>query len=102
MTWNPTQLPEQHGRNILITGSNAGPGYFAAEQLDATGAHIIVASRQSPVASRQSPVASCTQQKADAALASIQRPVPSAGLESLPLDLGTPASTRVRVIAEPA
>ena len=58
MTWNPTQLPEQHGRNILITGSNAGPGYFAAEQLDATGAHIIVASRQSPVASRQSPVAS--------------------------------------------
>ena len=47
MTWNPTQLPEQHGRNIFISGGDAGPGYFAAEQLDATGAHIIVASRQS-------------------------------------------------------
>ena len=50
MTWNPTQLPEQHGRNIFISGGDAGPGYFAAEQLAATGAHIIVASRQSPVA----------------------------------------------------
>ena len=101
MTWNPTQLPEQHGRNIFISGGDAGPGYFAAEQLAATGAHIIVASRQSPVASRQSPVASRNQQKADAARASIQRPVRSARLEWLPLGLGTLASARARVIAGP-
>lgn len=80
MTWNPTQLPDQSGRTILITGGNAGLGYFAAEQIARTGAHIIIASRN--------------QQKADAALATIRNRVPSARLESMPLDLSSLASAR--------
>ncbi|CAD6000915.1 SDR family NAD(P)-dependent oxidoreductase [Agreia sp. COWG] len=33
------------GRTMVVTGANAGLGYFAAEQLAARGAHIVIASR---------------------------------------------------------
>ena len=74
-------------RHLANRGGDAGLGYFAAEQLAATGAHIIIASRH--------------QRRADAALASNQRPVPSAWHESLPLDLGALTSARAPVIAGP-
>ena len=43
--WNPEALPPITGRHILVTGGNAGLGYFACEQLAGAGAHVIMASR---------------------------------------------------------
>lgn len=80
MTWNPRQLPDQTGRTVLITGGNAGLGYFAAEQLAKSGAKVIIASRN--------------QAKADAALSTLRRRVMSAQLESMSLDLSSLASAR--------
>jgi NAD(P)-dependent dehydrogenase (short-subunit alcohol dehydrogenase family) len=50
------------GSTVVITGGNAGLGYFAAEQLARRGARIVLASRSEP--------------KAHAALASLAREVP--------------------------
>ena len=43
--WDPRHLPDLHGRRFLITGSNAGLGYFSAEQLAAAGATVIMTGR---------------------------------------------------------
>lgn len=43
--WNPEQLPDQLGKTFVVTGGNAGIGYFAAEQLARTGGHVVIASR---------------------------------------------------------
>lgn len=45
MAWNPHQIPDQTGRTHVVTGGNAGIGYFAAEQLAAAGAHVVLAAR---------------------------------------------------------
>ena len=78
MSWNPAELPGQYGRVVVITGGNAGLGYFAAEQLAATGARIVLASR--------------SEKKADAAMESIRERVPSADLGFLQVDLSSLAS----------
>jgi len=31
--WDVHRLPRAEGRNFLVTGGNAGSGYFVAEQL---------------------------------------------------------------------
>ena len=48
MTWNPSQLPGQYGRVFVVTGGNAGLGYFVAEQLAATGARIVLTGHGEP------------------------------------------------------
>lgn len=45
MTWDPLQLPKQHGQTFVVTGGNAGIGYFAAEQLARAGGNVIIAAR---------------------------------------------------------
>lgn len=45
MTWNPLRLPDLTGRTYAITGATGGIGYFAAEQLAAAGAEVVLASR---------------------------------------------------------
>ena len=43
--WDPRHLPDLHGRTYLVTGSNRGLGFFAAEQLVRAGAHVIMTGR---------------------------------------------------------
>lgn len=83
--WDVHVLPSAPGRTFLITGGNAGIGYFVAEQLAATGARIVLGSRD--------------PRKAEAAMASIRSYVPGARLHHLPLDLAEPASLKSAVDA---
>jgi NAD(P)-dependent dehydrogenase (short-subunit alcohol dehydrogenase family) len=43
--WDPTHLPDLTGRRYLVTGSNAGLGYFASEQLVRAGARVVMTGR---------------------------------------------------------
>ncbi|GAA2982880.1 SDR family NAD(P)-dependent oxidoreductase [Streptomyces lactacystinicus] len=71
--WDVHRLPRAEGRNVLVTGGNAGIGYFVAEQLAAAGATVVLGSRD--------------RARAEAAIASIGSRVPGARVEHLPLDL---------------
>lgn len=72
--WDVDDLPPTRpDHSILVTGGNAGIGYFVAEQLAATGALVILGSR--------------TASKAETAMTAIRARVPEARLRHVPLDL---------------
>ena len=71
--WDVRRLPRAEDKNFLVTGGNAGIGYFVAEQLAGTGATVILGSRDAA--------------KAAAAMTAIRSHVPGAQLRHLPLDL---------------
>ena len=77
-TWSPTELPSQTGKTFVVTGGNAGIGYFTAEQLAAAGARVIIAARNPA--------------KAASAIAAIEERVPTASCVFVPLDLTSLAS----------
>ncbi|MEU6701745.1 SDR family NAD(P)-dependent oxidoreductase [Pseudonocardia sp. NPDC046786] len=80
MPWNPHALPDQSGRVLAVTGATAGIGYFAAEQLAAAGAHVVLLGRSPQklaVAERR-----ITEQVPEATLSSVV--VDLASLESVP------------------
>lgn len=83
--WDVHRPPRAEGRNFLVTGGNAGIGYFVAEQLAGTGATVVLGSRD--------------RAKAEAAIASIASRVPGARVRHLPLDLADPDSLRAGVDA---
>ncbi|WP_313888258.1 SDR family NAD(P)-dependent oxidoreductase [Lentzea alba] len=66
--------------NVLVTGGNAGIGYFTAEQLAEAGATVVLGSR--------------SQTKADTAADAIRARVPGADIRHLPLDLGDLSSLK--------
>jgi NAD(P)-dependent dehydrogenase (short-subunit alcohol dehydrogenase family) len=72
--------PDQSGRTFVVTGANAGIGYFIAEQLAATGARVVLACRD--------------EERADAARAAIVAQVPEADLGFVQLDLADLSSVR--------
>ena len=78
MSWDPRHLPSVAGRTFVVTGGNAGIGYFTAEQLASAGARVVLASRSA--------------EKARRAVASISAQVPGAALEIVPLDLSSLSS----------
>jgi len=78
MTWTPAAVPDQTGRTIVITGATAGIGYFAAEQLAAAGADVVLASRSAS--------------KLATARDSIRARVPGASVRSAVLELGSLSS----------
>ena len=78
--WHPARLPPQHGRTFVVTGGNAGLGYFTVEQLASTGARVILASR--------------SESRADAAMAAVRRLHPAADLGFVHLDLADLDSVR--------
>jgi NAD(P)-dependent dehydrogenase (short-subunit alcohol dehydrogenase family) len=79
-SWDPVHLPSQTGKTIVVTGGNAGIGYFISEQLAGAGARVILASR--------------SKDKADAAAASIRERVPGAQVEFVKLDLSSLGAVR--------
>ncbi|WP_030244709.1 SDR family NAD(P)-dependent oxidoreductase [Streptomyces sp. NRRL S-350] len=83
--WDVHRLPRAEGKAFLVTGANAGIGYFIAEQLAETGADIVLGSRDPA--------------KARAAMASIRSRVPGARLRHLRLDLADLPSLRTSVDA---
>ncbi|GAA5610861.1 hypothetical protein Spla01_02007 [Streptomyces platensis] len=83
--WDVHRLPSAEGKSFLVTGGNAGIGYFVAEQLAGTGATVVLGSRDPA--------------KADAATASIRARVPGAEVRHLRLDLADPASLQTSVAA---
>jgi NAD(P)-dependent dehydrogenase (short-subunit alcohol dehydrogenase family) len=79
-SWDPTHLPSQSGKTIVVTGGNAGIGYFVSEQLAAAGARVVLASR--------------SQDKANTAAASIRTRVAGATVDFVPLDLSSLGAIR--------
>ncbi|TFB71101.1 SDR family NAD(P)-dependent oxidoreductase [Cryobacterium sp. Hz9] len=73
MRWHPHSLPDQAGKTFVVTGANAGLGYFTSEQLAGTGAHVVLACRD--------------ESKANAAAAAIRARVAGASVSVLHLDV---------------
>jgi NAD(P)-dependent dehydrogenase (short-subunit alcohol dehydrogenase family) len=73
VAWNPAELPDAHGRTVVITGGNSGVGYFTGEQLARAGARVVLACRD--------------PERAEAAVSAIRRRVPGARVEAAPLDV---------------
>ncbi|MCX5206343.1 SDR family NAD(P)-dependent oxidoreductase [Streptomyces sp. NBC_00237] len=76
--WDVHRPPRAEGRVFLVTGGNAGIGYFIAEQLSATGATVVLGCRDPA--------------RAAAALTSIRTQVPGADVRAVRLDLADLAS----------
>ncbi|MGW1409811.1 SDR family NAD(P)-dependent oxidoreductase [Streptomyces sp. NPDC002403] len=81
--WNVQSLPSADGRVFLVTGGNAGIGYFVAEQLSATGATVVLGSRNPA--------------KAEVAMASIRARVPDSRVRAVRLDLADLSSLEAAV-----
>jgi NAD(P)-dependent dehydrogenase (short-subunit alcohol dehydrogenase family) len=79
--WDPARLPAQTGKTFVVTGGNAGIGYFVSEQLARAGGRIILASRSAG--------------KAEVATESIRRRADGAEVDFVPLDLSSLASIRL-------
>ncbi|MFJ7591765.1 SDR family NAD(P)-dependent oxidoreductase [Streptomyces sp. NPDC097617] len=80
LPWNVQRLPRADGSVFLVTGGNAGIGYFIAEQLSATGATVVLGSRNPA--------------KAEAAMASIRARIAGARVRAVRLDLADLSSLR--------
>lgn len=83
--WDVQRLPGAEDSVFLVTGGNAGIGYFTAEQLSATGATVVLGSRDPA--------------KAEAAMASIRAHVPGARVRAVGLDLADLSSLEAAVDA---
>ncbi|WP_274914086.1 SDR family NAD(P)-dependent oxidoreductase [Streptomyces sp. WZ-12] len=78
--WDVHRLPSADGSTVLVTGGNAGIGYFVAEQLAATGAVVILGSRNPA--------------RAEDALGALRARVPGARVRAVRMDLADLASLR--------
>jgi NAD(P)-dependent dehydrogenase (short-subunit alcohol dehydrogenase family) len=78
--WDPRALPSLAGRTVVVTGGNAGIGYFTSEQLAGAGARVLIAARSA--------------EKADLAIRSIRERFPDADVGHVRLDLTSLASVR--------
>ena len=72
MNWYPVALPSQEGRRYLVTGANAGLGFFTAARLAGAGAHVVLSGR--------------SRERLAAAAAAIRSARPAASVEVLVID----------------
>lgn len=75
MNATPPSSRDLRGRTLLVTGANAGIGYWCAEQLAARGARVLLGCR--------------SPERAATAVTAIRAQVPDADVRVLPLDLGS-------------
>jgi NAD(P)-dependent dehydrogenase (short-subunit alcohol dehydrogenase family) len=78
MGWKASNIPDLSGKTAVVTGGNGGLGLETSRQLAAHGAHVVIGARNLA--------------KAESARAEIQKTVPGASLEIVPLDLGSLAA----------
>lgn len=78
--WTTADMPDLTGQVILVTGANSGIGFEAAKEFARQGAQTILACRN--------------MDKAQAALADIQKELPQAKVEIMALDLASLDSVR--------
>jgi len=78
--WTTANIPDQTGKNILITGANSGLGYHASMALSGKGANVIMAVR--------------SLEKGKEAAAKIKSVYPNAKLDIMQLDLSNLDSIR--------
>jgi len=72
VSWYPLALPSQSGRRYLVTGANAGLGFFTAARLAGAGAHVVLSGR--------------SPERLEAAMAAIHDVRPAASVEALVMD----------------
>ena len=78
--WQETDVPDQSGRVVVVTGSNTGIGYHTAAVLAYSGAHVVLAVRN--------------LEKGNAALSRIVAASPGADVTLQALDLSSLDSVR--------
>jgi NAD(P)-dependent dehydrogenase (short-subunit alcohol dehydrogenase family) len=78
--WNASNIPDQTGRVMVVTGANSGVGFETALALAGKGAHVVLACRN--------------PEKGRAALERIREIVPEASVELGALDLADLSSVR--------
>lgn len=54
--WEPDQMPDQHGRTVVVTGATGGLGLVIATRLAAAGARVVAGVRDLDKAARVLPV----------------------------------------------
>ncbi|MFC9560584.1 SDR family NAD(P)-dependent oxidoreductase [Agromyces sp. NPDC056965] len=80
MNWYPAAMPSQVGKRYLVTGANAGLGFFTAARLAGAGAHVVLVGR--------------SPERLEAAMAAIRGARPEASVEPLVIDLASLDSVR--------
>jgi NAD(P)-dependent dehydrogenase (short-subunit alcohol dehydrogenase family) len=87
VNYDPHHLPSQAGKTFAVTGGATGIGYFIVEQLACAGASVILLAR--------------SEQRADAAMATVRTLAPSAQLSFIPFELGSLKSVSAAALALP-
>ncbi|GLI27544.1 oxidoreductase [Agromyces rhizosphaerae] len=75
MSWYPTALPPLGGRTYLVTGANAGLGFFTSARLAGAGAHVVLSGR--------------SPERLAAAVAAIRERLPEASVDTLVMDVSS-------------
>ncbi|KAM0212692.1 hypothetical protein ACHAQI_004648 [Fusarium lateritium] len=73
MTFHPDNLPELNGKVFIVTGGNAGMGFYTVSHLAQHGAHVYMGVR--------------SLEKGNAAIAEIKKEHPSVKIDLLQMDL---------------
>ncbi|WP_353807853.1 SDR family NAD(P)-dependent oxidoreductase [Agromyces sp. SYSU T00194] len=75
MSWYPVALPRLDGRTYVVTGANAGLGFFTSARLAEAGAHVVLSGR--------------SPDRLAAAVAAIRKRVPGASVDTLVIDVSS-------------